>query len=814
MKNALIKVNKRKSTNLTENNINHFKNNIKDKLNVKRFNSINKLNKHQKNNNLFNQNNGIKKKLSVDISSIIRSNNNNKSRQKRNNNIILLNNNLNKRSQKEISNFKNNNFKDLEVVNLNKISHLNKSLDKLKIQNNKNKKRNSNKIDNIYNSFNKSNLGQKDKNYKINKRTSKKNKERKRKRTRKKHINKNNSHNHNNIQNNLKEIKIEFTNINLIKEKISKELDEINKNNFEINQNELKINQIIESFEKENNIEYQLLKDSINNEKNKYKYLLSNIMINNDKITNLKQMEKDIENNINNNNCYNIILYNIIQKYLVLSKEIKNTQRMINNNLIYQINYLKNSIAYLKCKENVPIKFFNNQTNINIQNKDITKNINNKLNEKIYNKNNLINNESNIRNANEEQLEQYNKLRESLLMNLDKEKLKKIVLMSPKKDNSELSDLINYLRNNTNNLNIVEKSYVVFYWMAENIIYDLKALKTGESIETTPEGIYKHGKSICFGYSKLFAHISNSLGIETENISGYAKGYSYQPGEKIEKANHDWNAIKIDNNYFLIDSTWGSGNEEGDSHFKELDDFYFFCNPKHLIFTHYPKEEKWQLLNPPISKKEFCEQVYIQSPFFVYHFTDINFKKSNFIVNNLEVFKIYYDTKNTGDIIDISVDFEFLNNNSFIEEDNCYYIIKNEKFFEIKFIFNKVGNYKICIFGKNQYMDEYEEMLNYYPECNQNLQNELHFPEIYSYSSDIQIIQPLYDNLKSGDEITFIIKSNILDELIIIGNQFHYINKNKEGYFEKTIKIGAKCAIGKKNQKGQYVYLVKYNILN
>ena len=349
--------------------------------------------------------------------------------------------------------------------------------------------------------------------------------------------------------------------------------------------------------------------------------------------------------------------------------------------------------------------------------------------------------------------------------------------------------------------------------MSENIIYDMKILKTGNNMDNTPEGIYKYGKSVCSAYSKLFSYISNNIGVETEYIKGYAKGHEYTPGEIIEQTNHEWNAIKFKDNYFLIDSTWGSGEEEGDSHIKELDDFYFFCNPKFLIFSHFPEDPKWQLLKNPKTKEDFFNQVQIQSSFFKYHFTDINVKNSHFEVNNFETIIIYYNTKNSNDIIDISVDFCLLIDNDYITENNCDYIIKNEKNFEIKLIFNKKGNYKLCIYAKNQYMDEYESMIEYYPECKKDSTNEVHFPYIYSDASDIQIIQPLYDNLKTGEEVKFIIKSSILNEIIIIGDRPYYVNKDKDGYFGQNIKIGEKCGIGKKNEKGQCIYLVKYNIL-
>jgi hypothetical protein len=340
-------------------------------------------------------------------------------------------------------------------------------------------------------------------------------------------------------------------------------------------------------------------------------------------------------------------------------------------------------------------------------------------------------------------------------------------------------------------------------------------LKTGKNFDSTPEGIYKYGKTKCAGYAILFAHIAQNLGLDIESISGYAKGNQYNSGEIIEKPNHQWNAIKIDDNYFLIDSTWGSGQEDEDEHIKELDDFYFFCNPKYLIYTHLPENDKWQLINPPITKEEFFNQVQIQSCFYIYHFTDINYKKSHFNVNNLETIKLFYDLKNTEDIIEISVDIYSLNNNGYVKEDNCDYIIKNEKEnnFEIKLIFNKMGIYKVCIYGKNQFMDSYDSIVEYYPTCVKNADCELYFPKMFANASDIQIIQPLYDNLKEGQEVKFLIKSNKLDEIIIIGAKWFYVKKNKDGFFEETIKVGKKCGIGIKNEKGQCIYMVKYNIL-
>ena len=840
MNNGLIKVNKNIKGKLIHNNKikasksfkNGFTNNKKNKSN-------NKIKINKKNKIILNQNKILKNNVSTDIYTLKKSNSN-KIYQKGKNNKISSQNKNKKNS--------NNNKK---FIKSNKHFIFNKSSDKIKFKKNSIKSELLNKKENNYKPINTpinnnkimsemENFERKDTfttmHDKIN--LEKETKIRKDKRC--KTINSNNPID---IKRYIIDIEKQFNNINQTNEIILKELDIINKNNIILNQNELKINDIINNPEKEDKLlKNQLLQNYLNKEKMQNKYFCNNISIINEKINKLKEIKNDIDNynkkisdfismykngNFTFNNNISLLLEiknvsfnlkNSIQKYLQLSKEIQNSQKIITNNLIYEISYLKNSIIYLKNTDRVELINNNNFIkDLNNENNKNNKSNNNLINKIKNNDNNISNNNENknknIENKIEDNFENYNKLRENLLFNLDKEKLKKIALLAPTKENSQLSDLINYFKNNTNNLNMFERAYVVFYWMSENIIYDKKTFETGKNFDSTPEGIYKYGKSICSGYSKLFSYITTNLGIETECISGYAKGYEYNPGEKMEKPNHEWNAIKINDNYFLIDSTWGSGYEEGYTHTKELDDFYFCCNPKYLIFSHFPEEEKWQLLNQKITKEEFFEQVQIHSCFFTYHLTDINFKKTHFDVKNIESIKILYDTKNTKDIIDVCVDIYFQNtNNNYIKEENCDYIIKNEKDFEIKLIFNKIGNYKVCLYGKNQNMDEYESMIEYFPESKQNLISELHFPKFFSESSDIQIIQPLYDNLKLGQEIKFIVKSNVLDEIIIKGEHWYHVKKNNNGYFEENIKIGKNCIIGKKNLKGQCLSLVKYNI--
>jgi transglutaminase/protease-like cytokinesis protein 3 len=54
--------------------------------------------------------------------------------------------------------------------------------------------------------------------------------------------------------------------------------------------------------------------------------------------------------------------------------------------------------------------------------------------------------------------------------------------------------------------------------------------------------------------------------------------------------------IKLeDENWYLIDSTWGV--KDKDNLDSEVNDFYFLTDPKKFVYTHLPENEKWQLLD-------------------------------------------------------------------------------------------------------------------------------------------------------------------------------------------------------------------------
>jgi hypothetical protein len=162
-----------------------------------------------------------------------------------------------------------------------------------------------------------------------------------------------------------------------------------------------------------------------------------------------------------------------------------------------------------------------------------------------------------------------------------------------------------------------ERARAIFRWICENIDYDLEAYFTGSIGSTNSTDVLKSRSSVCSGYSDLFSSLAGEAGLEVVKIVGYGKGYSYRPGENFTGPyNHAWNAVKISGTWYLVDATWGAGYLGNAGYVRLFDDHYFLTQPSQFIFDHFPEEERWQLLDEPLSKEEFERLVYVESDFF------------------------------------------------------------------------------------------------------------------------------------------------------------------------------------------------------
>lgn len=148
-----------------------------------------------------------------------------------------------------------------------------------------------------------------------------------------------------------------------------------------------------------------------------------------------------------------------------------------------------------------------------------------------------------------------------------------------------------------------EKIRAIYRWVADRIAYDAVSffadnIHHQEGAETLRTRI-----AVCDGYATLVDELAKEAGLKSEIVEGFASGMAADPDKGD---NHAWNAVKLPGGWRLLDSTWGAGSVGEDHKFhKEFNGFYFLTPPEQMLVTHLPADKNWQLILPPISKKEF-----------------------------------------------------------------------------------------------------------------------------------------------------------------------------------------------------------------
>ena len=396
----------------------------------------------------------------------------------------------------------------------------------------------------------------------------------------------------------------------------------------------------------------------------------------------------------------------ILKKENKKEKETKKSEIIKNENIGIINNFRKKK----KYKEKIKVKEDEIPINAGMYNKNFLLLL--KQNTKRSNKNNNVNNEfkekekdkTTFGDSSENESPEINPLK------FDKNLCKSIFSSLPTRKQIKYQSLKNLIKSKTENLSDKEKSYIVFLWICDNITYDLNSLHSGRYVDCSPEGVFKNGSSVCSGYAKLYKDICIYLNLRVECVSCYSKGAGYKVGDKINKVDHEYNVIKLWNKWYPIDSTWGAGHSSGNKYCKFLDEFYFLANPELLIKTHFPEDEKWQLTKQKYTLNEFLNWPLIKSIFYNLDFEQC-FPEEGIIQlknSNSQKFLIYGNNLNNKGV---TCNIYLLEGNCYKEQSNLSFVNFCEDRFEINTVFNKKGKYIVRIFGKDDQMKNYSDML-------------------------------------------------------------------------------------------------------
>lgn len=137
--------------------------------------------------------------------------------------------------------------------------------------------------------------------------------------------------------------------------------------------------------------------------------------------------------------------------------------------------------------------------------------------------------------------------------------IERIVKAYKAKDPSTLTDekeeyiyncAVSVIKDNINiSMTDFEKTKAIHDYIILNTQYDTDSfneLKAENPDSASPYGLFKNGKAICLGYTLTFQLLCQMAEIECITIHATSNG-----GEE-----HGWNMIKLDNNWYHVDTTW------------------------------------------------------------------------------------------------------------------------------------------------------------------------------------------------------------------------------------------------------------------
>jgi hypothetical protein len=191
-----------------------------------------------------------------------------------------------------------------------------------------------------------------------------------------------------------------------------------------------------------------------------------------------------------------------------------------------------------------------------------------------------------------------------------------------KSEHNNFRDLVWDLIFSKNITNELEKVRVIFRWLATK---NLKEMNFDKVAKGSPEEVLMGLKTGTTTYAMVFDTMCNYAGLHSKIISGYAKGADYRPGQKFVPGTnqHSWNAVYIYGTWCLIDAHWAARRIIGkqasteDFHY-QLDEYFFLPDPHQLIYTHFPDEPQWQLLDRSVTLPEFEAMPHMKPQFFKY----------------------------------------------------------------------------------------------------------------------------------------------------------------------------------------------------
>ena len=164
----------------------------------------------------------------------------------------------------------------------------------------------------------------------------------------------------------------------------------------------------------------------------------------------------------------------------------------------------------------------------------------------------------------------------------------------------------------------MDKARAIYYWVAHNITYDVKAARSNSNAKNIPAEVLLTRKATGLGFASLFQDMCSSADIRCLTVDGFVKYNTKQIGEKDQEINHSWAVVQLGESpeeWYYVDAAFGSGylNADMKEFTKAYTDAYFFTEKASFNLQHFPDNQAWKLGSAPKSKKDFFDMPVVKT---------------------------------------------------------------------------------------------------------------------------------------------------------------------------------------------------------
>jgi transglutaminase-like putative cysteine protease len=150
-------------------------------------------------------------------------------------------------------------------------------------------------------------------------------------------------------------------------------------------------------------------------------------------------------------------------------------------------------------------------------------------------------------------------------------------------------------------------------WVADRIAYDAPALAAETRPPQDADAVFRTRKAVCAGYAQLMVALGEAIGEEIVYVVGDAR-----VGDSLTGESHAWNAVRIEEKWYLVDVTWDAGFVNGPRFEKSYRASNFLTPPAVFGVSHFPDDPEWQLREQPLSRGEFFRQPMMRPEFYAH----------------------------------------------------------------------------------------------------------------------------------------------------------------------------------------------------